>query len=164
MKAMGTIEPSENTQKRPIKSILNRVLQFFSGFPMLPYQRVFLHKLRGVKIGKNVFIGMGVLIDEAYPEKVIIEDKVTVLARTIILAHATYPNHFKNVIESKISETTICEGAYVGVGAIILPGVRIGKYSIIGAGSIVTKDIPEYSKAVGVPARIVGNIDSSLIS
>ena len=163
MKGMGTIEASENTRKRPVRAVINKLIQAVTGLPMLPSQRVRLHRFRGVSIGKDVFIGAGVLIDDACPEKVIIEDKVTVLARTIILAHATYPNHFQNVIKNKLAETRICEGAYVGVGAIILPGITIGKYSIIGAGSVVTKDIPEYSKAVGVPAQVVGEIDKALI-
>jgi len=163
MKGMGTIEASENTRKRPVRAILNKLIQAFTGLPMLPSQRCWLHRLRGVSVGKDVFIGAGGLIDDACPEKVVIEDKATVLARTIILAHAFYPNHFQNVMKNKVAETRICEGAYVGVGAIILPGVKIGKYSIVGAGSVVTKDIPEYSKALGVPAQVAGEIDKTLI-
>jgi sugar O-acyltransferase (sialic acid O-acetyltransferase NeuD family) len=45
------------------------------------------------------------------------------------------------------------EGAYLGTGAIVLPGVRIGKYAVVAAGAVVTKDVPEYSLAMGVPAR-----------
>jgi acetyltransferase-like isoleucine patch superfamily enzyme len=50
---------------------------------------------------------------------------------------------------------TIEEDCWLGTGAIVLPGVRIGKGSIIGAGAVVTKDIPPYSMAIGVPARVV---------
>jgi acetyltransferase-like isoleucine patch superfamily enzyme len=50
------------------------------------------------------------------------------------------------------------EDCWLGAGAIVLPGVRIGRGSIIGAGAVVTKDIPPLSLAVGVPARVVRQI------
>ena len=81
MKGMGTIEASENTRKRPVRAVINKLIQAVTGLPMLPSQRVRLHRFRGVSIGKDVFIGAGVLIDDACPEKVIIEDKLTVLAQ-----------------------------------------------------------------------------------
>ena len=55
----------------------------------------------------------------------------------------------------KFSPICICDGAHVGIGAIIMPGVTIGAGAIIGAGSVVTKDIPPYSVAVGAPARVI---------
>jgi acetyltransferase-like isoleucine patch superfamily enzyme len=54
---------------------------------------------------------------------------------------------------------TIEEDCWLGTGAIVLSGVRIGRGSIIGAGAVVTKDIPPLSLAVGVPARIVRQIN-----
>jgi acetyltransferase-like isoleucine patch superfamily enzyme len=53
---------------------------------------------------------------------------------------------------------TIEEDCWLGTGAIVLPGVRIGRGSIIGAGAVVTKDIPPLSLAVGIPARVVRQI------
>jgi acetyltransferase-like isoleucine patch superfamily enzyme len=50
------------------------------------------------------------------------------------------------------------EDCWLGTGAIILPGVHIGRGSIIGAGAVVTKDIPPLSLAVGIPARVVRQI------
>jgi len=50
------------------------------------------------------------------------------------------------------------EDCWLGTGAIVLPGVRIGRGSIIGAGAVVTKDVPPLSVALGVPARIVRQI------
>ena len=47
------------------------------------------------------------------------------------------------------------ENVWIGAGAIILPGVTIGKNSVIGAGSVVTRDIPENVVAMGVPCRVV---------
>ena len=51
---------------------------------------------------------------------------------------------------------------WIGANSVVLPGVQIGNHSVIGAGSIITKDIPPYSVAVGNPARIVKRYDTDL--
>ncbi len=53
----------------------------------------------------------------------------------------------------------IKEGAWIGAGATVLPGVCVGKHAIVGAMSVVTKDVPDYAVAVGSPARIVKELD-----
>lgn len=50
---------------------------------------------------------------------------------------------------------SVGEGTHIGAGAIVIPGISIGKWCVIGAGTVVTKDIPDYATAVGVPARII---------
>lgn len=50
---------------------------------------------------------------------------------------------------------TICEGSFLGVGTSVVPGVRVGRWSIVGAGAVVTKDIPDNCTAVGVPAKVI---------
>jgi len=57
------------------------------------------------------------------------------------------------------SYVEIGDGSFVGYGAVILPNVRIGKYAIIGANSVVVRDVPDYSVAAGVPARIIKQFD-----
>ena len=54
----------------------------------------------------------------------------------------------------------ICKGAWVGAGATILPGIRIGKHAVVGAASVVTKDVPDYAVAVGNPARVIKMLDA----
>mgnify|MGYP001095878185 CR=1 FL=1 len=49
------------------------------------------------------------------------------------------------------------DGAWIGAGAIILDGVRIGRNGVIGAGSVVTRDVPDYGIAIGAPAEVVGD-------
>ena len=53
----------------------------------------------------------------------------------------------------------IGDGAWIGAGAIVLPGITIGKYSVVGAGSVVTRDIPDYTVAVGNPCRPIRKIN-----
>ena len=52
-------------------------------------------------------------------------------------------------------EGTLEEGVDLGVGAVVLPRVTIGRWSVIGAGAVVTKDLPEYATAVGIPAKVI---------
>ena len=60
-----------------------------------------------------------------------------------------------------MNEIKIEDGVWIGNSVIILPGVKIGKKSIIGAGSVVCKSIPDYCVAVGNPARIIKRYDHS---
>jgi acetyltransferase-like isoleucine patch superfamily enzyme len=57
----------------------------------------------------------------------------------------------------------IGKGVWIGANATILPGVQIGDHSVIGAGAVVTKDVAPYSVAVGVPARVIRQIDKPFV-
>lgn len=123
---------------------------------LAPYSklRVFFHKLRGVIIGENVEIGHLVLIDNLYPEKVIIDDNATITARSTILAHDESFAYARGG-EEIVKETHICEDAFIGVHSVVLCGVTIGKRAIVGAGSVVTKDVEDDAVVAGVPASEV---------
>jgi len=110
------------------------------------------HRLRGVRVAPTAEIGYMVIIDHLYPEKVVIEDGATVSARSTILAHDESKAYTANG-EEKIAETRIERGAFIGVHCVILPGVTIGGRAIVGAGSVVTRDVTEGEVVVGVPAR-----------
>jgi acetyltransferase-like isoleucine patch superfamily enzyme len=56
----------------------------------------------------------------------------------------------------KIAPVRICAGADIGVNAIILPGVTVGREAIVGAGAVLTKDVPEFAIVAGVPAQVIG--------
>jgi len=146
-----------------IRSVCFRLLHMLArNFPMYPHWRVVLHKIRGVKVGNNVFIGSEVFIDNTYPESIIIEDFVTIISRTFIIGHSFSPNHLRHVIHS---DGDICKGVqlkkgcYVGAQCILMPGVIIGECAIVGAGSVVIEDVPPYSVAMGAPARVVRRFD-----
>lgn len=75
--------------------------------------------------------------------------------------HGMNPNtssYLENLLD--VSEVSIADGVWIGNNVIILPGVHIGKKAIIGAGSVVTKDVPDFSIAVGNPARVIKSYDS----
>lgn len=157
MSRTGTIKQSNQSKgfgifRASFDRILNTIARYF---PMYPSWRVKIQKLRKVKIGNNVFIGADVMLDEVFPENIIIEDDVTIIARTTILSHSFYPSHFSKILKEKEVKTILKKGCYIGLGTIILPGVVVGEYSIIGAGAIVTKDVPSFTLAVGNPAKVV---------
>jgi acetyltransferase-like isoleucine patch superfamily enzyme len=157
---MGQIPlEKEFTGLKALRSVFNRLLHFFArALPMYPGWRVFIHRLRGVKIGQGVFIGSDVFIDNTYPESIIIEDCVTVISRTFIIGHNFIPIHFEKILKRDTTTkpgVILRKGCYIGAQCIVLPGVTIGECAIVGAGSVVSNDIPPYSIAMGSPARII---------
>jgi len=111
-----------------------------------------LHRARGVKIGRNVFIGEEVFIDTLYPEMIQIEDGAFLAARCIVLAHMRDLTTYRKGMwigncPHVVKPVKIGEGANVGMGTVILPGVTIGKGAIIGAGAVVSQDVPDYTVA-----------------
>ncbi len=163
---MGTIERSPKSRGwRLPRAILNRWLNCLARYvPMAPGMRATLHRWRGVKVGKRVFIGAEVFIDDAEPDLVVIEDDVTIIARTAILAHAYYPQHLQQVLAQAGERrgVTIRRGAYVGFGAIILPGVTVGEGAVVGAGAIVTRNVPPRTVVVGPAAGIINDYQESM--
>ncbi len=119
-----------------------------------------LHKIRGVKIAHphRVRIAGNVLIDSLYPELVEIEDDVFLTRGVVIVAHFTPTPFLRKYMGTELKKVRVGRGTYIGVSAIILPGVTIGEGCIIGAGSVVTKDVPPYSVAAGNPARVIRKV------
>lgn len=145
-----------------LRMIKNIFIDFFAKHSPLPGLRVKSHRLRGAKIGNHVYIGNNVVIDFIYPEKIEIEDYVSIGMKTMIFAHSNPTNSIKlknQLYPRNVEKTVIKEGAWIPPGCIILAGVTIGENSVIGAGSVVTKDIPPNSLAAGNPAEVVKELD-----
>jgi len=130
----------------------------------VPYTgiRVWLHKKRGVKIGKNVHIGPHVFIDDIFPNFVIIEDGVSIAGQNFILTHVKPLEYHKDFTESYVAPVVIRKNAWVTIGVIILPGVTIGEGAVVGAGAVVTDDIPPHTFAAGNPAKVIKELHSSI--
>ena len=153
------------TEHRTVKSILKGIwTHLLSDITLVtfPYQvTVAIHRLRGVKIGKHSHVARGVLLDDHNPELIEIGERVGITSGVMIICHKRDLSHYspsmKNCqncpfIEAKV---VIKDDAHIGIGSIIMPGVTIGEGAVIGAGSLVTHDIPPYSLAVGSPAKVV---------
>lgn len=111
---------------------------------------------RNIKIGKDVFINKSCMFVDL--GGITLEDNVLVGPEVKILSvnHPVDPIKRRGVI---IKSVKIKHNAWIGGGAIICPGVTIGENSVIGAGSVVTKDVPDNCVYVGVPAKFIKNIE-----
>ena len=109
---------------------------------------------KNVKIGNGVTVMNGALMMAA--GGITIEDKVMIAANVQLISNNHDP-YIREILTCK--PILIKYGAWVGAGATILPGVTVGKYAIIGANSVVNKDIPDYAVAVGSPAKVIKYLD-----
>ena len=128
----------------------------------LPSWTITFQRIRGVKIGNNCHISPYVLIDLLHPELIKIENNVTISSNSMIFAHVNpSANEFlkKHGYPRTIKPVIVKNGAVISVGCILIAGITIGENSIIGAGSVVTQNIPDYCVAVGNPARVVKRIE-----
>lgn len=119
--------------------------------PEPDYNSVEFLRSRGVKIGENVNL-LDTKIDWDHGFLVSIGDNVTLTSVTVLAHDASTQIPFGL---SKVGCVTIGNNVFVGKKAIILPNVKIGDNVIIGAGSVVSKDIPSNSVVAGNPAKIV---------
>lgn len=106
-------------------------------------------------IGNNVFINSNLL--SMARGGITIEDDVQIAGNVSLLSNNHDP-YDRMVLTLK--PVLIKKGAWIGANAVILPGVCVGKHAIVGAGSVVTKDVPDYGVAVGNPARVIKMLDA----
>jgi acetyltransferase-like isoleucine patch superfamily enzyme len=106
-------------------------------------------------------VGNLVYFDGEYPEYIEIEDEVAIAPGAIIVAHsAGSPFHVRmSIFHEPPKKILIKRGAWIGVGAIILPGIAIGEGAIVAAGSVVSQNVPEYTVVAGNPARVVKKLE-----
>ena len=109
----------------------------------------------GLKIGRNVYIGSDVFFDSVYPYLIEIGDNCRISYAVHIIAHDA--TAFRDLGINRIAPVKILQGTFIGLGAIILPGVTIGPNAVIAAGSVVNRDIGEGKIAAGNPARPYGD-------
>ena len=129
--------------KGSLKRLSHRMLHLLARFaPGATGFRPFLHRLRGVQIGKDVFIGDEVYLDNEYPERIEIQDGVQISIRATILAHTRGPG---GVVLEK--------NAYIGPHVLLVTSegkvLRIGEGAVVGAGCVITKDVESYTFVMG---------------
>ncbi|MCK4560423.1 MAG: aminotransferase class V-fold PLP-dependent enzyme [Calditrichia bacterium] len=128
----------------------------------------FSHVMKNAKIGKNCNIGQNVVIspDVVLGQNVKIQNNVSVYTGVICeddvflgpsMVFTNVVNPRSHVIRrDQYQQTLVKKGASIGANAVILCGNDIGRFSFIGAGAVITKDVPDYALVVGNPGRIVG--------
>jgi serine acetyltransferase len=124
------------------RGLLNRVFQLLArNLPGAETIRVALHRARGVRIGKGVWIGYDVILETSRPFLITVADGVSLGMRVSVVAH------FRESQGVKIEQD-----AFVGPGVIILPNVVVGHGAVIAAGSVVTQSVPPMTLVQGNPA------------
>lgn len=145
-----------------LRGIKNRFLQLLALYiPGSQSLRVWLHRMRGVKMGKNIFIGTAAIIETGFPELVSIGNNVEIGIRSIIIAHFKY--HPKKEKPKRKPFVRIEDNVYIGPGVIILPNVTIGQGSVVAAGSVVVESVPPQTMVRGNPAKPVAKCGIPLV-
>jgi len=109
--------------------------------------RNYLVKLKGMHISSSARISFSAFLDKTNPKGIYIDDETFVAREAMILSH--------DYSRSCHQRTKIGKKCFIGVRAIILPGLSIGDEVVVGAGSIVTKDVPAHCVVAGNPARVI---------
>lgn len=114
--------------------------------------RILIYRLCGFKIGKGTFIGMRCYLDDMCHKQLVIGEKCVISYGVFFACHGRNQGHLPIIVE---------DGAYIGMRANVISkgtdekGITIGESAVIGACTLVNKNIPKGATAVGVPCRII---------
>lgn len=145
---------------KPLRKLVAQVLA-----PNCPFNnlRILLYRLCGFKIGKHTFIGMKCYLDDMCYDLLTIGSNVTISYGVYFACHGKGQGHYPIVIE---------DGVYIGMRAALISknhenvlggGTTVHKQAIVGACTLVNRDIPAGMTAVGVPCRIISHADNSAV-
>ncbi|MCR4619328.1 MAG: hypothetical protein K5633_01395 [Paludibacteraceae bacterium] len=144
----------KRTLRQRLVKIKNTILLLLAYVTPNNYCRVKFNQWRGVHIGKHVYIGLFCFLDNLHPEYIYIEDDVSVNAESMVLTHFNPRGEFRGVFLARVRPVLIKRGAVVSVRSTVMPGIEIGEWSCVSAGTIVDKDVPAYTVVSGNPMQI----------
>lgn len=140
-------------EANPLRVGLNFLVIYLCRYlPFLPVKN-FLYRLLGIRVGKNVSVGLMAMMDVLFPQLISIGDNSVIGYNVTILCH-----EFR-VREFCTGRVVIGPDVLIGANSTILPGVVVGAGAQVGAGSLVNRDIPPGVLAAGVPARVIRKIE-----
>lgn len=132
--------------------------------PLLPRKiRPWVLRKIGCNVGKDVFVGDSVKIDSGHSELITIEDGVSIAGGTRLLCHQRDFSDYcvgdeYLALGYILKPIVLRKGCLVGMESFVMPGVIVGEGAVVGAGSLVTKDIPDWTIATGRPAKVIKQI------
>lgn len=126
---------------------------------------IFTPKILGnfnLEIGDNVWIGHDALIFGAAGSTIMIDNHAKVASRAVLVTgYHEYSIDYDNIAgPGKSDNIYIGQGSLIDTQAIVLPGKRVGEKAHVAAGSIVTHDVPAFTRVAGIPARVIKNFKS----
>lgn len=130
--------------------------------------RPFILRRMGCKVGKGCFMGDYIRIDTSHPDMITIEDNVSIASGSRLLCHQRDFSDFcvgddYMKLGYVVKPIVLKKGCLVGMESFVMPGVTIGEGAIVGAGSLVSKDIPAWTIAAGRPAKVLKEIPQRVI-
>lgn len=117
-----------------------------------PLRWFYLCKIVGINLHPSSIVSLGAFIDRTRPTLIHIGRETIITRGAVVLSH--------DYTRSKTKPTLIGDFCFIGANAVVLPGVSIGDHSVIGAGSVVTRNVPPHSLAAGNPARVFRTIQT----
>ena len=144
-----------------LRVFLQKQMHILARFCILPGPRLWLYRRMGIFIGQGVFIGLDTYLDDQFPELIRIEDDVTISFRVTVAVHDDARRMDRvepGALQGTVAPVILRRGCYLGAGCLILPGVTVGERAVVGAGAVVTRDVPAGKVVVGVPAAVKRDI------
>lgn len=125
--------------------------------------RISLLRWCGYQVGSHVYVGQGLVIAdklEGPGTDVVIGNRASIGPNvTIVTASSPNNSRLAAIVGVKQGRVVIGDDAWIGAGAVLLPGITVGEMSIVGAGAVVNEDVPPRSVVAGVPAKVVKRIE-----
>lgn len=123
-----------------------------------PGLRLWLYRQMGITIGRESIIEMFSYVDDQFPELIFLEDYSGISRYVKVICHddaraRTVPGDLTR--HGFVAPVILKPYSAVSAGCILLPGVTIHEEAVVGAGAVVTRDIPPYSIATGIPAKVI---------
>ena len=126
------------------------IISFFAR--IVQRARIISYKLRGYDFSNSVIVERGLNLDRLYPQGIHVKENTLIASNVTILSH----DHCKRVgNQPLLADVYIGRNCFIAVGAFIMPGITIGDEVIVGAGSVVTKNVPSNCVVAGNPAKII---------
>jgi acetyltransferase-like isoleucine patch superfamily enzyme len=116
-----------------------------------------LHRWRGVRMGADCFIDPAAILETAYPENITLGDDVRVTAGAIIMTHIKPPHYLRDAghVPVVLKPVVLEDHCFIGVNAVVMPGVTVGRAAVVASGAVVTTNVPALTMVAGNPAKIV---------
>lgn len=138
-----------------------KLLSMIARVMIHPGLRLWLYRQMGVSIGRDCVVEMYAYLDDQFPELIFFEDHSGPSRYVIIICHDDVSARARPGDVTRhgyVAPVRMKSYSAVGAGSILLPGVTVHEGATVGAGSVVTKDVPPYTVAVGVPAKVIKHL------
>ncbi|MFH1090829.1 MAG: acyltransferase [Pseudomonadota bacterium] len=158
---MKAVEAAGSTPSYVIGAAARSFLRLLANHCLIPSLRVRLFRASGIRIGRRVQLNMNLnFLDDFIPGRIILEDEVSVAPLVSFIA-SSHPNNSPLYREFGLGASgtiRIRSGAWLGVGAVVMPGVTVGRCAVVGANAVVTRNVDDFAIMAGVPAEKIGDV------